>query len=216
MSRRLRMTSVCLLGATLAACSASKGAYWDGASDTGFADTGDDMETGDSPDDGLEPQLWRLSAAVSIHEGALLPEESSLAITLVAADESTLCEETVALESLEAEAESPDPAIYAWWRLEPADLQGACASWPSPLPERLLLGVGALGAELRAQLEPAGLTGLAESLNGAYASLDEGATIYVFGVAGTAPAYAGEVGAVVDAALGDGVWIVRPIYPFAY
>lgn len=200
----------------LCACSGVKGAEDGFATETGGWDTGSVSDTGSDPEDSGEAVWWKLGAAISIWEGAVLPEESSLGLTLLLQDGSVLCEDTLAIRELTVEEDLPDATIYSWWRVEAESPQGSCAELRDPVPSPVLIGVGAMHPDIFATLDPEGLADGASSLNAAYASINGGEDVYVFGVAGTTAAYLGDAAPADSSLLADGVWIVRPVYPFAY
>lgn len=205
---------VCLVAG--AGCSSSKYA----PADSGFADTaageGEGEDTADLDDEGVSPMWWKLGAAIGIYDGVADPASTHLALTLVAEDGTELCEDTLAVDAIEDVPLLPDSAIYAWWEIEPGDADGGCEHRSSPVPSPLYLGVGAMHPDIEANLDPAGLHGLEGYLNASYASLDDGDTIYVYGVAGSEQAWLGIDEAISAGPLADGTWIISPIYPFAY
>lgn len=202
--------------ALVAGCSGGYGKGEDALFESGWLDSGGVADTGTPPEDRLDPAWWELGGAITIEGGAPDAAYSTLALTLLGSDGLVLCEDSVAVSAIEDVARLPDLNVYTWWEVSHGDPQGPCAAWEAPVPSPLLLGVGALHADIRASLDPLDLAEVADNLNGAYASLDEGATVYVFGVAGTDAAYVGEAEAALEAPLADGVWLVRAVYPFSY
>ena len=187
---------------------------WDsgmvGGDDTGSFDTGG----GES----IDVTYWTLGATLALSGGVPELEGSSLDVALLGADSAVACAETVAIQGAVQEDDAPDAVIYAWWGLMDTGPEGDCDdyhyNWPVPSP--VYVGVGAMDANIAALLEPLGLAAFEGSLYAAYASVDEGRTVYVYGVAGPEEAFAGEGTASQDAAPTDGVWKVVPIYPFLY
>ena len=51
-------------------------------------------------------------------------------------------------------------------------------------------------------------------LNGVYASMDGGDTVWVFGVIGTESAFEGTTEPEESAPLSDGKWLIEPVYSF--
>lgn len=199
-----------------AGCSMSKATgdnVWDTAGGDDTADS--DADTG-GLDDSEDPVWWELGASLVITDGVLDANTSSLRVRMLDLDVAPMCEETLALVGAELEASTPDSEIYTWWRLSPAALAGDCALHDDVPPDELRLGIGALQADVRAVLGPAGYDGVADSLNGAYASLDGGETVYTFGVAGTEAAFAGGTAAATEAPLADGAWTIVALFPFDY
>ncbi len=213
-----RFGFVVLAGVLAPACSgvALDGGKGFGPAETGAMDSGSSLDTGDTPEDHVGPTWWKLGAAISIWEGALLPDESSLGLTLLAADGSILCEDTLTVRGITAQSSTPDPTIFTWWSVTHGLPQSACAEYTSPVPSPVFMGVGAMHVDIRANLEPADLADGAASLNAAYASLDGGDTVWVYGVAGTTAAYLGDAAPADSSELADGVWVIRAIYPFDY
>ncbi len=78
---------------------------------------------------------------------------------------------------------SPDPAATLWMDVTTTPNDMDCAT----LPVAFGLGIGALPADIRAQLGPSGLDGVADSLYGAFTRSPDVATTVVsaFGYAGT-------------------------------
>lgn len=181
----------------------------DDTADDGSSDTG-------ALEDGESPLWWELGAELVITGGLVDPNLSTLSVRMLNANVEPLCDERLALLGVSEEAVTPSSEIYAWWEISPSAPSDECSDHEEAPPAELLLGVGALEADVRAMLGPAGLAGVADGLNGAFISLDGGDTLYTFGVAGTAEAYAGTAGAATGAPLADGTWTVVSLFAFAY
>lgn len=211
--RRLELL-LCLLIAH--GCSASaKYDFESGVSDTANVDY-DTADTGFDDEDGVSPAWWQLGAAVSLISGLPDAASSRLSLSLIAEDGADLCEDTLAVTQIADVAEAPDPAVFSWWEVTASEPEGGCGPWRSPVPDPVYLGVGAMDPNIEANLSPAGLDDLDGNLNAAYASVDGGDTVYVFGVAGTEAAWLGVDDAATTGPLSDDTWIIKAIYPFPY
>ncbi len=149
------------------------------------------------------PTHWVLGGDLTVADGALRAGGSTLTLSVVDRDLGAIaCSAPVSVESSLA-ATTPDPAaILAWWSaLAPATPD--CATPPATLS----LGIGALDADLRARLGPAGLSDEAGSLLGAYLALP-GGTPVTFGVARPPPAS----DTATEALVPDGAWTILPLY----
>lgn len=211
--RRLELL-LCLLVAH--GCSAS--AKYD--FESGNADTADvsydSADTGSADEDSISPAWWQLGAAVSLLAGVPDAASSRLSLALFAEDGAALCEDTLAVTQIADAAESPDPVVFSWWEIVSSEAEGDCDPWRTPVPDPLYLGVGAMDPNIEANLSPAGLDDLDGNLNAAYASIDGGDTVYVYGVAGTEAAWLGVDDAATTGPLSDDTWIIKAIYPFPY
>lgn len=186
--------------------------------DSASVDTGD--TEGDDHLDG-EVAWWALGAGIQVTEGTIDLAATSLEIEARQDDGTPICAIESAPQSLTTMAEYPEGlGMVGWWLIQPGEWFGDCGSMEieSPVDRSFLLGVGAMHPEMVAVLGSveAAADGSEETLNGAYASFDGGATIYIFGVAGPAEAFAAEGAPAEALPLADGVWTVLPIYPFAY
>jgi hypothetical protein len=217
-TRWTRWASSALLWSA-AGCSAGDFAL--GAGDSGIGDAADEDGAGGGEDggDGTAGYWWKLSATLPVVDGALRAEGASLAVVVLDDSAAVACE--VSLDLTEAEPlESPDPVIFAWWRLSSSPWEGACGvqSLPSPLPDTLELGVGALHPEIEVMLPSIeALSPLAyPQINAAYARLGEDAPVFAYGLAGVEAAYLGEGSRVEEAPLPDGEYVVQAIFAFDY
>ena len=183
----------------------------------------DDSRTDPSPEDVTEtadsglmdsgqqlPSWWTMGASLSVVEG--VPDAKASTLTLSVLDDALLpyCDATAAVASATA-LDPPHPDVFAWWALtwEPAV---GCEGILFPLPENVLLGVGAMHPEVLARLTVADVPAPA-MLNGAYTSLDSLSTLLVYGAAGQPAAWKGKAGPV-DLALPDGTWTIAPVFSF--
>lgn len=199
------------------ACSPDKfstGGDMTGASDSGVADSApEDADTAA----GGTPTWWRLGASLAISEaGEPFGDSAELRVEVLDDVELALCAEATPITALAASVKTPDTTVYTWWSVTSEDLSEDCARLDPLADVELYLGIGALHPDIRAGLDTMGLADVADSLNGAYASLDGGSTVYVFGVAGTSAAYEGERQASPAGPLTAGVWEIRPLYAFGY
>jgi hypothetical protein len=184
-----------------------------------------DGTTGGDPNDGIgentaEPSSWELSGVLHvIQNGVLEGEDTSMEVRLLDADRNTLCSAEVVADTvttLQTE-QFPDDALLGWWRIyisAPEAPSCFADEYDFPVPEALLLGVGDMDPEIRAVAGSDPSLSALDSLNAAYASLDRGDTLWVFGVAGTASAFAGEATSADEIPLPEGDWTIEPLYPF--
>jgi hypothetical protein len=222
--RRRHLCAVVLL-LTVGCSSADKaddaGAEQDEADDEA-SDAGGGADGWDSGmvEDGAEGYTWwRLDADLQVAGGDLAADGVVLRAGLLDAVGSELC----TVEGIPAEATPfftmPDELIFTWWALSGITWDGGdCASDSdlSLLPVSLSFGVGALHPEIVAVLDgmPEAAAGASGGLNGAYAQLAEGGTIYVFGAVGPGEAWAGGGEPATQAPLADGTWELRGAYGF--
>lgn len=200
-----------------AGCSGASGFSPESIDDSAASDTASTGgDTGDLPDDGLSPVWWKLGATLEVVDSAPVSDEGQLLLELLTEDQTSLCVDTMSVTRIQSHVEPPDPQVYTWWRISHDPPAGDCATADDPVPDGLLLGIGAMHPEILAGLDRMGLSEAADSLNAAYASLDGGETIYVFGVAGTQTTYEGDGTAAADAALTDGEWQIQALYAFSY
>lgn len=174
-------------------------------------DTGARTDTDTGLDGAGEPSWWTLRADITLKKGLPVADSASLQVALLDGLLATICEAEVSLKAA-ADTESPDPAIYAWWRVTPI-LPTDCDEAGLVLPAELLVGVGELHPDIQARLITSGAADPA-TLNGAYASLDGGKTLLVYGAAGPDAAWAGEGSPADLAPLDDGRWSLRPVFSF--
>ncbi len=217
----MRTTYVCSLLLLSVGCYNSADA--DDAAEASIDDSSNSspLAGGSSSETDLDEIWWRLSADIELLDGDPIAVESTLYVTLQDGDGAALCEVEAALTTSDTE-EVPDPLLLTWWTLSPDDWTGTCIDGgedvtPITPPELdpVQIGFGELHSEIRAVLESSDAGGAVETLNGAYASID-GAEIVVYGVAGTAGAYAGEEGPADVTPLADGTWSVAALYAFRY
>lgn len=175
-----------------------------GESDTGGADTGTTESIA----------WWQLAAEVVIAEGTPQPEASQLTLTLLTDALKPLCAETFTLASLDDQA-VPHGDVYVWWQVVVGKGDGGCHA--SALPQAdLLLGIGAMHPDILPGLKSSGAAKDPSALSGAYASLDDGESLLVFGAAGLSVAWAEGGEPATEAPLADGTWRIEPVYTFEY
>jgi hypothetical protein len=185
------------------ACAAERGLANESA---GGADTGslDGSDTG-TPADGVS-DLWSLAAELELVEG--IPTSGTFTVEIVGETTDAPCPLPDPLPI--TVGASPHPAIFTWWSapLLPTDGVGCKA-----LPDSVWIGLGVLDEALEAALPTAGFETLAgASLNGAYLSADDGETVWVFGVAGSASAFASKGEPAGDASEMNGAWSIVPVF----
>jgi hypothetical protein len=131
------------------------------AYDSGGADSGDQ-------DGGMPATAWSVRGTLVVADGAATVDGASLFAIGVTGDGAISYECELDLRGLYV-AESTDPAIGAWWRVDDvgaSDCDGVSGG--------LAIGVGELDVEVRAQLGAVGLDGVADQLFGAWAAVDDG------------------------------------------
>lgn len=226
MISRTMWVSLCAVVAVTTGCgsAAEKGlaAGADGTADAG-ADSGDSA-TGVGADSGAEdaggllPAVWwRLGASIEIVDGQVSEEQTTLLLESLDEDRQIRCTAEAPVERMTLLG-PPEPEIFVWWQVVPGAWSGDCVDLGEVVSVAgFQLGIGELHPELRAvigsveEAEP----GSEESLNGAFARIETGADVYVFGLAGVEAAYRGEGDPAVDAVLSDGTWLVQPVYSFS-
>lgn len=200
-----------------AGCSSKNGFGPGAAYDTGGVDSADaGADTGAGPDDSVVPAYWRLGASFDVQDGSPQSDGSQLLLEVLAEDEASICADSMVITAIQAHVEPPDPMVYTWWRISHDPPEAACDILDDPVPDGILIGIGEMHPEILAGLDLMGLSAEADSLNAAYASLDGGDTVYVFGVAGTLSAYDGDASPATDATLADGEWQIQALYAFSY
>ncbi len=188
------------------------------------ADAGSDyVEDVDDEGDGEDtPSSWELTGTlvVSDHVGNLSVDDSALNVRLLDGEQNVLCEDGVVLGTAVGrdQAHFPDEALLSWWALHiDSPTSDSCFSqdYAFPVPSVVMVGIGDMDPELRAVAgSSSDLTNI-DALNGAYASIDGGETVWVFGVAGTTAGFAGEEdGPLEDWPVPEGSWDIEPLYPF--
>lgn len=209
----------------LAACSSgAKGldmagadtAEQDEASDGGAG--GGNWDSGGAEDAEEGAAFWRLDADLQITAGDLAVDGTGLQATLLDDTGVELCTLAGTPAEVTPFLTLPDELLITWWSVSAVSWQGDCAQDPggSMLPDSLALGVGELHPEIVAVLDgmPEADDGAGGALNGAYAQLAEGGTLYVFGAVGPSTAWLGEGEAATTAPISDGVWELRGAYSF--
>lgn len=219
MSRSQGGCAVALSALLLGGCGGAGAAY--DLADTAMGAAADEGEAGGGGDEGGDTAgyWWKLSADLPLVGGELQAEGAGLRVLVIDERGAVVCEEALGLSAVEP-LEAPDPTIFGWWRLSPTPWGEGCApqGLPSPLPDAVFVGIGALHAEIEVMLPSVdGLSPLAyPQLNGAYAQLGEGAPVFAFGLAGLEAAYRGEGAAAEAAPLPDGVYALQGIFSFDY
>lgn len=203
---------------SLVACMASKGDLAP-ANETGWTkppDTSSDIPA-DSGDDGEEqpPAWYTVAATATLTGGQPSTEGATMVFRLYPEDgpgDDALCE-TAATAPVLTPLEIPtDSGLLAWWEVTVPATDGACDLLWTAFPTTVQLGIGPMHPDIAAVLASAGYGGLADSLYGAYVSVDGGLTLWVQGVAGVEASYAGEAVRDEDGPLPDGTWRLEPLY----
>jgi hypothetical protein len=183
---------------------------------TGSDDTADDSDTM-SADSGVLPPAWyTVGATASLSGGLLTALTVTYSILPETPSDGLICESLRAPISA-VDVPSPDPTIYHWWLVELPGDDGACEG-AEVLPTTLLLGLGALHADIVAGLKDDAEQAAAGSLYGAYVATDgvqedgQAESIYVYGYAGTPADLAGETIPVAAPPAPDGDYTLTPVY----
>jgi hypothetical protein len=170
-------------------------------------------------DDTDAPVAWELAGQLVLDADVIVEDESTLHVQLITAEREVLCETTVSVETATAmgAAQYPEDTLVGWWRffVETPKPDGCFAEeYDFPVPVPMLLGIGPMHPEIRAAVGADPELDSVDALNGVYASMDGGETLWVFGVIGTEDAYEGLVGPEEAAPLSDGIWTIEPVYSF--
>ncbi len=213
-----------LAGMLLSGCEGSLDAA--GVSDTGASgteeDTGDLNDDTSEDTDTLATAAWfSLGANLTLTDGVL--EDLELVLDFHDGSEELMvdCQEIREVAGVLASTSTPDPSIFHWWWVTLGAPTVSCVS-PGQLPEDLYLGLGSLHPEVGSRLLRRGLEGVAGSLYGAYAlvendQLDRDAAdqlALAYGYAGTEEGFTGDTVAVTAGPLPDGVYEVSGVFLF--
>jgi hypothetical protein len=206
----------------VAGCSSSKADLSGNEEDAALPTEADDADAELSHDTGeVPPVAWELAGKVVLDADLIVEAESTLTIRVLGEDRIVLCEAESTIETATAMAPSqfPEEELLGWWRLfveAPAADADSCfsGSYDFPVPVPMLIGVGPMHPEIAAAAGADIELGDISSLNGAYASMDGGETLWVFGVVGTESAFDGLEGPQEGTPLTDGAWTIEPVYPF--
>lgn len=218
--RSHRFGSALLLPLFLTACSQSN--FSTGHIDVSDTAVSGDYETGqympDAEDSGIvvEPMWWRLSAALSLKQGAPLAAKNALTIELLGSKDESLCVRELSLQSAE-DWPLDSASVLAAWKLTPEPADILCGLYETPLDESIVLGIGEMHPDIQAAIGAIASLDAEAPLNGAYmVTLDQPEVIYVYGVSGLVSAYAGEGEIASQLPLEDGSWLLEPVYRFSY
>jgi hypothetical protein len=175
----------------------------------------DDMESSDTAVI-VAPMWWRLSASLVLVQGTPVPEKSSLTVELLGSKDESLCTQQRPLLVTEEWADAYD-SVLAAWKLSPEPVELLCGLYEPPLDESIVLGIGEMHPDIQAAIGSIPELDGDAPLNAAYmVSIDKPDDLYVYGVAGTSTAYAGEGKVVSELPLEDESWQLEPVYRFSY
>jgi len=205
----------------LAGCASSK-------ADMALSRNGESASANDAgemtEDDGglpqaAQPVAWELNGEIVLDADVIEEDDSMLSVRMLSSDRSVLCEADVSVETATTMDPSryPEETLVGWWRVfvdEPK--AGGCfgEDYDFPVPVPMLLGIGPMHPEIVAAVGANADVDNIDGLNGAYASMDGGDTLWVFGVIGTDDAFLGQSGPEESAPLSDGVWNLEAVYSF--
>ncbi len=169
----------------------------------------DTFDTGEEdPDSGGEPRspAWYVvRAELAVENGAPSAQGAQVTLDVVDADlVRTDCIVELATDGIVAGDAATDDSVPLWWELPVVPATETCAL----LPETLVIGLGAMVPDVRAQLGTVDHDDIAESLYAAFLLLDGDAA--AFGYAGTVTDLLGD-----DAATNpppDGLYQLAPLY----
>ena len=165
------------------------------------------------------PATWEISGQIVLDSDVVVEDSSSLSVRLLSETRQVLCEANTVIETATAmdATQYPDEALLGWWRLfvEPSSSESCFSTtYTFPVPVPMMLGIGAMHPEILAAAGADESLGDISGLNGAYASMDGGDTVWVFGVIGTELAFEGGLDPEESAPLSDGKWLIEPVYSF--
>jgi hypothetical protein len=164
----------------------------------------------------VAPKWWRLSASLALIQGIPVPEKSFLTVELLGSKDESLCTQQRPLLATEEWADAYD-SVLAAWKLSPEPVELLCGLYEPPLDESIVLGIGEMHPDIQAAIGSIPELDGDAPLNAAYmVSIDKPDDLYVYGVAGTSTAYAGEGTVVSELPLEDGAWQLEPVYRFSY
>jgi len=217
----MSLLTVMLFGWTFGCSSAKSGADAEGADESDAANAPVESLDEDGTGSEEEPVSWDLigTLVVSDQFGNLSAEESALVVRLRDALGGVLCEDDVVLGDAIGKSQThyPDDALLSWWELhvdspDPSSCFGS--DYDFPVPSVLMVGIGDMDPELRAVAGASPDTLDMDTLNGVYASVDRGDTVWVFGVAAAQDTVAEEGSPVAEWPVPEGTWDIDPLYPF--
>jgi len=214
----MRLTAVMLWA--LAGCGAGDAkSFVDGSGSSNDAAASAEDGGGGPSQDESEPSVWELGGVLHIESGLLAEDETLMQVRLLDEDREVLCSEDVVVDTATTwqTSQFPDESLLGWWRVEiAAPVSPSCFvdDYDFPVPDVVFLGIGAMDPEVEAVAGSDPTLDVIDSLNAAYASLDQGGTVWVFGVVGTASAFAGDGDALTEGPVEDGDWTIEPLYPF--
>ena len=182
--------------------------------DTGYAD-------GDEAPSAAQVSHWMLSGSLQIESGAVVADLSTLSVSVVGSDDSELCSDRVSIAQADVIEDVPEPELEGWWQITVSDpVEDSCLSGFNVFgePGSFFLGVGPLHPEIRAILsaDPELLDVSTETVQSIFAAFDDDGPVWVFGVAGTAADFSGDIEASVPGTLNDGVWGFQGLYGFPF
>jgi hypothetical protein len=179
---------------------------------------GTSLDTANDADDTgttEEAVWWRLSGQLQILKGQPDREQSTLHITLLTGDLQVLCTAAVAIDGLLEAKALPHADIYTWWLLSPGEDDGGCGEKALP-GSSFYLGFGAMHPDILPGLQGDPDIADPDALNGAYASLDAGETLLVFGAAGPMEVWVSGGEPATGPPISDGAWRFEAVYTFGY
>ena len=202
-------------------CASSKEGAFSSADDAASTEAADEGDMSFDEAEAIEePVAWELAGSVVLDAGVIVEDSSLLTVHLLSEQRTVLCEGEATIETATAMGAAQFPQedeLVGWWRLfvEPVGGVGCFKDeYDFPVPVSMLFGIGPMHPEIIAAVGADPELDQVDGLNGVYGSMDDGQTIWVFGVIGTEDAYAGVSGPEEAAPLSDGTWTIEPVYSF--
>ncbi|MFT6142319.1 MAG: hypothetical protein ACJAZO_001834 [Myxococcota bacterium] len=214
MTRILLLTA---LSGSLFACSKEMGLASANPADT---DADFDMEASDdtaAPDgdasENVNADLASLEGMLTISDGNIVAEQSSLQITLFAGDVE-LCTADIVVQASELSVvDDPSVTTSSWWTLALAQSDTAAAlDCDAPVPTTLGLGAAPYDAQLAPAADDAGFEDDGSALYSALAQFGAGEAVYLFGVLGTDAQFDGTAAGDPATQAEDGMYTLSTLY----
>jgi hypothetical protein len=166
----------------------------------------------DGPDS-EEADLASLQGVLTVLDGNIIAEQSSLEITLFNGD-FELCTADVFIQAAELSVVD-DPSVVAssWWTLSlaPGDTDAAL-NCDAPVPSTLGLGAAPYDPQLASAADSAGFEDDGSTLYSALAQLGTGEAVYLYGVLGTDAQFDGMSADDPAAQVEDGTYTLSTLY----
>ena len=217
--------SILTLLSTLALTACGGGSY-QGDWDSGDGNPWDSADTDTSDDSGggptLVPSWWTVGGQLALVDGDVDTDTTpSLKLTYWAEEEEGLgdpiaCPTDLEIQQVATLTETPDESIplQGWWQIELVPPEAPPCNWSlgDGAPMSFHLGIGTLDPQLHPAMQANDLDPSELSLHAAYIQLEDGDTVYVYGVAGTDEQFEGTADASSESPLPDGTYRVEALH----